>query len=581
MTTDVRTPVGIDLTKLAQTKGLQPAASGQTAREKFLAAQKQDLRQSLSVPNPQNTMNPSNLDFDPDGGRIDLPVMDIAFYEDNPRESTNPEYENIKTSIRESLIQDPLQVTRRPGTKTYMLAYGGQTRLRIIQELWQETGDERYRVTSCIYRSWKSESHIMVKHLVENEQRGEMSFWDKAIGVSKAKEKLEQEANPPKEFGLRELERTLKGLGFPINISNLSTWLFGARNLKVLGAGLSNSAVRKIQPVFNLHTRLAKLYSIDDAVYSTVCFIPAQQDLLLALGITSGDSKAETTPVLTNDQIDQFINLATERLSEWLQIPRDGLNRMLSKLEEFPELGLSELKQFLEPSAILPPSGVTTQHSSNLESAVTQGGALHMHTPPSLTNAANETGSVVAVAQSESPKSPLTRLQTLRRDEPRLRKQMLDVVRDLAAASGLSEEYVETTRASLELNDGLIMPYGFYVELPKQSLDTFDNATERSAAWWTIATLSQQLTNSGAALMPKRSQWRRSMLGEPDGPGDSHETVVLHELGSSILSFSLIGNPNNVVAQLCIRALASYHELLPLSIELDRLEYEQANGENK
>ena len=53
-------------------------------------------------------------------------------------------YDVLKASIFARGLDNPPVLTRRPGDEKYMLASGGNTRLAILNELWQETQDERY-----------------------------------------------------------------------------------------------------------------------------------------------------------------------------------------------------------------------------------------------------------------------------------------------------------------------------------------------------------------------------------------------------------------------------------------------------
>ena len=71
-----------------------------------------------------------------------LDVRSIKSYERNPRHSENPEYDRIKVSIRANGLDQPLVITQRPGTTDYIVHSGGNTRLLILKELLEETGEE-------------------------------------------------------------------------------------------------------------------------------------------------------------------------------------------------------------------------------------------------------------------------------------------------------------------------------------------------------------------------------------------------------------------------------------------------------
>ena len=105
-------------------------------------------------------------------------------YDRNPRRTINPRYDEIKVAIRAAgKLNNPLSVTRRPGATLYMVESGGNTRLQILHELWQETNDETFYKTDCLIVPWQSESHVLSAHLIENELRGEMTLIDKALAL--------------------------------------------------------------------------------------------------------------------------------------------------------------------------------------------------------------------------------------------------------------------------------------------------------------------------------------------------------------------------------------------------------------
>ena len=70
-------------------------------------------------------------------------VACIRHYARNPRRQTNPEYQRIKASIRAEGLDQPLVITQEPGADDYVLHAGGNTRLRILKELYEETAEER------------------------------------------------------------------------------------------------------------------------------------------------------------------------------------------------------------------------------------------------------------------------------------------------------------------------------------------------------------------------------------------------------------------------------------------------------
>ena len=145
-----------------------------------------------------------------------LTLEQICPYDKNPRRDRNSRYDEIKESIRAQLgLNTPLNVTKRPGDTSYMVEAGGNTRLQILQELWDETKDERFYHIHAQYRPWVSESHVLTAHLVENELRGEMTLLDKALGLQALKKQLEEEAGT--ELNRSEFVRKLKMVGYIVS----------------------------------------------------------------------------------------------------------------------------------------------------------------------------------------------------------------------------------------------------------------------------------------------------------------------------------------------------------------------------
>ena len=217
------------------------------------------VAESLRVGNPDSRSGDLPTQADPrQECQIELPVDAIRPYENNPRRNGNERFEDIKASIRANGIHNPLTVTRRPGEPHFIVEAGGNTRLLAIQQLWAETGDTRFQKLLVLFRPWQSESHVLTSHLIENELRGEMSFWDKACGVGSLKMRLEAEKGVA--LSIRQLEEAIKALGLSINTATLAHYLFATDRLGTLGeaiTSLSGLDVKTLQPRLNAMKRHA------------------------------------------------------------------------------------------------------------------------------------------------------------------------------------------------------------------------------------------------------------------------------------------------------------------------------------
>lgn len=156
-----------------------------------------------------------------------LTLHDVLPWHDNPRTTRNPKYDELKESIRHRGLDTPPPVTRRPGEDKYRIRNGGNTRLEILNDLYKETGDERYFSFDCLFKPWdkqRGEIIALTGHLAENDLKGDLKFIERAIGVKKAKVLYEQESGG-ENISQRELARRLKADGYPVSQSHISKML--------------------------------------------------------------------------------------------------------------------------------------------------------------------------------------------------------------------------------------------------------------------------------------------------------------------------------------------------------------------
>ncbi len=110
--------------------------------------------------------DPTTEDSENTGSRaLRLQISRINLYERNPRRSKNPEYDRIKASILKSGMDQGLLVTQRPGDKDYIVQAGGNTRLQILKELFETTGEQRFLMVDCWFVEWDRESTVLLAHL--------------------------------------------------------------------------------------------------------------------------------------------------------------------------------------------------------------------------------------------------------------------------------------------------------------------------------------------------------------------------------------------------------------------------------
>lgn len=149
-----------------------------------------------------------------------LKLKDIKTYDKDPRREKNPRYEEIKASIRsKKKLNNPFNVTRRPGDDLFMVESGGNTRLTILNELYMETADEDFNTIHSLFIPWVSEAVILTAHLIENTLRGEMVLIDKAYAIQELKRELEKEEG--EEISDRKFITLLSEGGYKISRTHL------------------------------------------------------------------------------------------------------------------------------------------------------------------------------------------------------------------------------------------------------------------------------------------------------------------------------------------------------------------------
>jgi len=184
---------------------------------------------------------------------VDTPMVvtidELKPYELNPRLVENPLFEDIKASIRERGLDAPPAITRRPGESHFIIRNGGNTRLRILHELWKETRDERFFRIHCLFRPWTNEITALTGHLAENELHGQLTFIERAIAIGKLHEMYQSEYQVT--LNQKQLSQKLVMEGYPISEAQISRMREAVNYLlpvipNALYGGLSRNQVDKL-----------------------------------------------------------------------------------------------------------------------------------------------------------------------------------------------------------------------------------------------------------------------------------------------------------------------------------------------
>lgn len=259
-------------------------------------AQNEANRQKTGTGNPLPPGEPGDFNG---MAVIRLRVADVEPYEDNPRQAPNAQFEEIKDSIRARGLDQRLIVTKRPGAQRYILAKGGKTRLKALQELALEDPARFERIDFELVK-YVSESELLVGHMVENVQRATMTFWDTAAGFLLLRAKRSKELQ--RTISNREFAAELKGMGLKVDNQTLGEYEFLHQSLIPLGElakQLGASDIRNsLRPHINgLATLSERLQGIDKTTFEAhlatwlASFVDSTKEL------TSGESQEEVKDV--------------------------------------------------------------------------------------------------------------------------------------------------------------------------------------------------------------------------------------------------------------------------------------------
>ena len=187
-----------------------------------------------------------------------IAIDQIDEYEGNPRLYENPEFKAIKESIQERGVIPAPRRYERPGSDRFVLAQGGNTRLRCLRELHADTGDRKFATTLCEYRVWTSEEDLLIGHCIENELRGNLTWNERSHMICNLRVLIEEKHG--KAMTIRNFESTAKEKGFRLNNQNLHLYRYTVDRL----AGVLKTQLRTGlgRPQIN------KIYKIDQSLCS-------------------------------------------------------------------------------------------------------------------------------------------------------------------------------------------------------------------------------------------------------------------------------------------------------------------------
>lgn len=522
-------------------KPVSPKTLRVRAAAKTLAGQKLAQRVPAGAP-PREEYN---------DGTTSLPVTEIDFYDRNPRVSKNPKYDEIKASIKErGGLEGALSVVQRPNAPRYMLYMGGNTRLQILKELWEETRDERFRMVRVAIEKWRGEANVLTAHLIENEARADTKFYEKALGIAMLREELQKERGC--YVSLRDLETETQRLGMPGNHATLAEYAFASEHLAPIGSWLT----REVSTTLRIeHTALQRLATI--ANLEAGRFESAMADVYRNAAELNPPEAAQGTvaaPVISLAQRGEVIvRRMRNALAELLELSPTGVDPLAAAVAR--KADDDEIRGLLEQARTQPASGQgvaearpaapvrSTRRSGaagakyagvkdgavarqRMAGAVEPGDANEQQAPPPDASAESTESRPVASAPRTGEAGAAAEAADAD-DEDAAKARWYDTLRAFCARHDLAD--------LLRIVDFEVeTPAGFWMEFPERPLD--DRASAEAGrsmpalvcAYNYLASLSGQFHEATVEQLPADSRWVAQYRREVFDDGGFDNQLMQH-----------------------------------------------------
>ncbi len=448
---------------------------------------------------PANVTPLSNRDADEvhDGFTV-LSVDEIDTFDGNVRLQENPERESIKSSIRQNGFRGSIEVTRRPGTRRWIVSAGGNTRLDILKELFAETGEIRFGEVKVTTKPYESEVSLLVNHITENDSRGDTTFWERATGYAKLKAEFEAERG--KTLTVRDFEEAAKQRGISVSKSMLAYSRFAVDRLNSLSPPyllqISFREVKEIlQPSFNqIRALSARLKRIDEDTLRAALDNETEA-YSISLEFRQPDATFSSQALAL-----RWIDAGAKLLGSHRAAVQAAIHFM-----EQPDLDATdeEIAQMLSRPV---QSGRQTMSGG--------GPASSPITPKPPRNAGNQ----------DDPSQALNHRDENVDDIDWHIDQVQFTVTTAANALGVKD--------CLRLQSNL--PAGFFMELPESALNSslLGNVDGRYYGWYVLSYISGQRTFRFVDALSDESAWKAMMLN--DTLDDAQDNILGLYLGGEI-----------------------------------------------
>lgn len=460
----------------------QPQDSMNAPADKPVSAQQKRLdaaKAALHTPTRNATAGINPMD-EADGSVTILSIDDIVTYSHNPRSKPNSKRADIKASMAVEGITNMISVTRRSPNEKYFPYGGGNTRVELAKELFAE-GDTKFATMTVITKKWPGEAKVISAHLAENDNRGDITFWERAQGVIKFKEEFEKEHSRP--LSATELNKELKEIGLNYGIRMIQNFIFSVEHLELIGPWLRTDDLNMvIRPAASLLIDISEIFDkkkeVKDQIESILLMHGNDLESLDAIN-KEKDPKERQTPTL--DVTSLVTDLQTV-VAKAVNIEVDNMPAALQLLASNPKASVDALKAARTiPASSAPPK----------EPKQAPLGGMMGKVPSKPPEQAGSAGSAEQNAEAK---------------HDQFAKQLIADITVLNNVVPVADFLIALPQ----------LPYGFFVDFP-ESMDYINGqkiseemAGQREAIWPLLACFTGQANETLAGLLPAESKWAQA-----------------------------------------------------------------------
>lgn len=433
----------------------------------------QAARESLKTTTNNATANIDPMD-EVDGSITILSINDIVTYSHNPRSKPNSKRAEIKASLQaEGRITNTITVTRRSPKEKYFPYGGGNTRVELCKELFSE-GDARFATLHVLTKKWPGDAAVISAHLSENDNRGDISFWERTQGVVHFKKEYELETG--KTLSGIELNKELKTQGLNYGIKMVQNFIFAQENLSLIGHWIKaeeiNSIIRPVvSSLFDLGTKFDKSDEVKNAL-DEIMLMHGQDLESTELANKDKEPASRQEPRL---DVQGLITDFQTVVAKVLKLQVDNMPAVIKAVTLTPNLSIEEIQKIKAPEK---------ESKNNQPKQSPLGGML-------------------AGVKGKSNTTTSTDQQTPKSNTAEFEKHLIAAFSNLNAAVPIADFLKTDSR----------LPYGFFVDFPA-SMDSVDGkpvgdemAGLREALWPVLASMSGQANEAFAHAVPDDSTW--------------------------------------------------------------------------